>query len=102
MLPWSEFQKTILLDHVLVDATTGNRFPTVEAAIVSKYAALVSPFRHADKRDYDSGDMRRIIKANANKIDLEVLSGLAAQVWEGGGEEIKKYLELALVDKPFA
>ena len=102
MLPWSEFQKTILLDHVLVDAKSGNRIPTVEAAIVSKYAALVSPFRHVDKRDYDSGDIRRIMKANANKIDREVLSGLASQVWEGGGEEIKKYLELALEDKPFA
>jgi hypothetical protein len=101
MLPWSEFQKTILLDHVLIDPASGNRFPTVVAAIVAKYAALVSPFRDADKKDYDAGDMRRIMKANDSKIDRDALSSLANQVWEGGGAEILQYLELALKDQPF-
>jgi hypothetical protein len=101
MLPWGEFQKTILLHHVLIDPVSGNRIPTVVAAIVAKYAALVSPFRDPDKRDYDSGDMRRIMKANDCQIDREELSALANQVWEGGGEEIQRYLELALKDQPF-
>ena len=101
MLPWSEFQKTILLHHVLVDPASGNRIPTLVAAIVSKYAAFVSPYRDADKRDYDSGDMRRIMKANESQIDREVLSSLANQVWDGGGKEIKQFLELALKDQPF-
>lgn len=70
MLPWSEFQKTILLDHVLIDPESGNRIPTIEAAIVSKYAALISPHRNIDKREYDAGDMRRIIKANLTRHGL--------------------------------
>ena len=102
MLPWSEFQKTILLDHIIIDPKSGNRIPSVEAAIVSKYAAYVSPFRSVDKRDYDSGDMRRIMKANATRIDRASLAELAAQVWEGGSQEIIKFLELALLDKPFS
>ena len=102
MLPWSEFQKTILLDHVLIDPESGNRIPTVEAAIVSKYAALISPHRNIDKREYDAGDMRRIMKANSTRLHRDQLSSLAAQVWEGGGLEIVKYLELALADQPFS
>ncbi len=101
MLPWSEFQKTILLDHIVIDPVSGNRIPTVEAAIVSKYAAIVSPHRAWMDKQQDSIDMRRIMKANANKIDREALASLASQVWEGGGEEILRFLELALQDQPF-
>ena len=101
MLPWSEFQKTILLHHVLVDPASGNRIPTVVAAIVSKYAAVVSPHRAWMDKQQDSIDMRRIMKANDRKIDREALSSLANQVWDGGGEEIKQFLELALRDQPF-
>jgi hypothetical protein len=102
MLPCSEFQKTILLDHVLIDPESGNRIPTVEAAIVSKYAAVVSPHRDWMDKQQDSIDMRRIMKANSTRLDRDRLSSLAAQVWEGGGLEIVKYLELALADKPFS
>ena len=101
MLPWSEFQKTILLDHVLIDPASGNRFTTVVAAIVAKYAAVVSPFRAWMDKQQDAIDMRRIMKANDIRIDRESLSALANQVWEGGGEEILQYLELALGDQPF-
>lgn len=101
MLPWGEFQKTILLDHVLIDPVSGNRIPTVVAAIVAKYAAVVSPFRAWMDQQQDSIDMRRIMKANDRQIDREELSALANQVWEGGGEEIQRYLELALKDQPF-
>ncbi len=101
MLPWGKYQETILRDHVVVDDKTGHRIPTVEAAIVSKYAALVSPFRGVEKKEYDAGDLRRIIKANVSRIDREKLVALANEVWERGGEEILKFLELAVNDKPF-
>ncbi len=101
MLPWSQFQKTILLDHVIIDAATGHRIPTVEAAIVSKYAALVSPHRDWDKKEQDAVDLRRIIKANTNELDRERLSELASQVWENGHSDILQFCELALADKPF-
>jgi hypothetical protein len=53
-------------------------------------------------KQQDSIDMRRIMKANSTRLDRDRLSSLAAQVWEGGGLEIVKYLELALADKPFS
>lgn len=49
MLPWSKFQETILKDHVVINPETGHRIPTVEAAIVAKYAALISPHREWEK-----------------------------------------------------
>ncbi len=101
MLPWSEFQKTILLDHVVDDASTGHRIPTVEAAIVSKYAALISPHHDWDKKEQDAVDMRRIMKANIKVIDRERLAVLASQVWEQGGSDVLHFCELALADKPF-
>lgn len=101
MLPWSEFQKTILLDHVLQDPSTGHHIPTLEAALVSKYAALVSPYRDWEKKEYDAGDFRRMVKANVASIDQPGLSALAGQVWEGGSDDILKFVDLAQADKAF-
>ncbi len=101
MLPWSPFQKLILAEHVLIDSETNSRYPTVEAAIVSKYAPLVSPHRSPEKKAYDAGDLRRIIKANEKTIDRERLRALGDLVWEQGGTEVLHFIELALQDQPF-
>ena len=101
MLPWSKFQETILKDHVIIDAKSGHRIPTVEAAIVSKYAALVSPHRDLDKKEQDAVDMRRVMKANHISIRREILTALANEIWEKGGEEILQLLDLAIDGKPF-
>jgi hypothetical protein len=100
MLPWSKFQETILDQHVIVDPQAGSRYPTVEAALVSKYAALVSPHRSRDKKAYDAGDFRRIIRHNHDSINKQALKELADQVWEKGGEEILYFIELTLADQP--
>lgn len=100
MNPWSPFQETILKKHVLHDKTTQSRYPTLEAALASKYAALVSPNRGRDKKEYDAGDFRKIVRANHQRIDRESLAKLADQVWEQGGEEILKFIELTLTDQP--
>lgn len=101
MLPWSPFQETILKDYVQIDEETGGRYPTLEASIVAKYAAIVSPHRSLDKKMFDAGDLRRIIKANFDKIDRGTIKLLADQVWEQGGGELLSMLELAKEDKPF-
>ena len=101
MLPWSPFQETILQDYVVVDAQTGHRLPTVEAALVSKYASMVSPHRDRDKKEYDIGDFRRIVRANHDRLDATALDRLAGLVWENGAEEIKRFVAIALSDKPF-
>jgi hypothetical protein len=100
MNPWSPFQETILKEHVLHDKKTGSRYPTVEAALASKYAALVSPNRSRDKKEYDAGDFRKIVRANHERIDRESLSKLCNQVWEHGGDEVLRFIELTLTDQP--
>jgi len=101
MLPWSPFQELILKEHVIHDPETKSRYPTVEAAIVSKYAPLVSPHRSWDKKQQVAVDLRRIIRANHTSIDRDKLRTLAVLVWEQGGDELISFLDLALVDKPF-
>jgi hypothetical protein len=100
MLPWGKYQATILKEHVIVDPQANSRYPTLEAALVSKYAALVSPHRSREKKEYDAGDFRRIVRANHEQIDREKLTKLANQVWEQGGQEILSFIELTLADKP--
>ena len=101
MFPWGKFQETILRDHVLTDIATGHRYPTVEAAIVAKYAALISPSRNLDKKEQDASDLRRIILANHLELDLPAIQSLAGQVWESGSDEVLRFVDCALNEKPF-
>lgn len=101
MLPWSPFQETILKQYVVVDQQTGNRIPTIEAAIVAKYAAVLSPHRDWSRKQQDAVDLHRLIKTNHASVNHEALRRLAAEVWEGGGDEIGRFVDLALNDKPF-
>ena len=101
MFPASRFQQIILEQHVIIDPETKNRIPTVEAAIVAKYAALISPYRDWDKKQQDAVDLRRLIKTNQPDIDRQKLCALSNEVWEQGGQEILIFFDLALQDQPF-
>ncbi len=101
MQPWSKFQETILSQHVVIDEETQHRIPTLEAALVSKYAAMVSPHRDAGRREYDAGDFRRMVTANYKRIHRDELRRLADEVWEGGGAEIERFLEIAIEGRAF-
>ena len=99
MLPWSPFQEMILKEYVVVDEETGHRLPSVEAALVSKYASILSPHRVRDRKEQDAVDFRRIVRANHHRLDATALRRLAALVWERGGEEIGRFVEIALSDE---
>jgi len=101
MHPWSPFQELILKEFVVIDGPTGHRLPTLEAALVSKYAALISPFRDREKREYDAGDFRRLVRANEGQIRVDDLRRLAALVWERGADDIARFVQIALSDEPF-
>jgi hypothetical protein len=101
MHPWSPFQELILEEYVIVDAETGHRLPTLEAALVSKYAAVISPHRDREKREYDAGDFRRLVRANRDRMRRDDLRRIAALVWEGGADEIERFVQIALSDEPF-
>lgn len=101
MLPWAEFQQTILKDFVVIDKATKHRIPRLEAALVAKYAAMVSFMRSMDKKEYDAADFRRMVRANYELVDRDSLRRLAAQVWEDGADEIERFLEIAMSQKQF-
>ena len=101
MLPWSEFQQVILKEHVFVGEATGHRLPTLEAALVSKYAAMISLYRDREKKEYDAGDFRRLVRANYDRIDRPAVRRLADLIWKGADDEIDRFIELAPTDAPF-
>jgi hypothetical protein len=101
MHPWSPFQELILKEYVVVDEKTKHRLPALEAALVSKYAAMISPHRDRDKREYDAADFRRLARANRDQIRNEDLHRIAGLVWERGADEIERFIEIALSDEPF-
>ena len=102
MLPWAEFQQTILKEFVTTEKKTKHRIPTLEAALVAKYAAMVSAMRQFERKEQDAVDFRRIVRANCDLINRESLRRLAAQVWESGADEIERFLDIAMSNKPFA
>jgi hypothetical protein len=101
MHPWSPFQELILKEFVVVDEETQQRIPTIEAALVSKYASMLSPYRDRDKKEQDAVDFRRVARANHQLIRTDDLNRLAELVWEGGANDIDRFIEIALSDKPF-
>jgi len=99
MLPWPPFQEMILKEYVVVDEETGHHLPSVEAALVSKYASILSPHRVRDRKEQDAVDFRRIVRTNHHRLDATAPRRLAALVWESGGGEIGRFVEIALSDE---
>jgi hypothetical protein len=99
--PCSPFQELVLKEYVLVDEKTRHRLPTLEAAVVSKYAAIKSRNRAYVDKEQDKGDLRGLVKANRDGLREEDLRRLASLVWENGADEIRRFIELALADRPF-
>lgn len=101
MLPWAPFQDLILNEYVVVDPQTQHRLPNLDAAIVSKYASMISPYRDREKKEYGAGDSRRLVTANREQLKGEDLRRLGSLVWEYGGDEVERFNEIALTDAPF-
>jgi hypothetical protein len=72
-----------------------------QAALVSKYASMLSPHRDRDKKEQDAVDFRRLVRANRDRIRRDDLHRLAGLVWEGGAGDIDRFIEIALSDEPF-
>ncbi len=101
MLPWGKHQESILKEFVVVDQETGHRIPTLEAALASKYGAMVSSHRDWRKKQQDAVDFRNMVHANHEHIRVDDLKRLGNEAWDGGGEEIEQFFQLALDDLPF-
>jgi hypothetical protein len=101
MHPWASFQEVILKEFVVVEPKTKHRIPMVEAALVSKFASMLSPYRDRDKKEQDAVDFRRIVRANHDRLRMDELRRLAGMVWEGGASDVDRFLQIALTDAPF-
>ncbi len=101
MLPWTPFYMTILKSYVIIDKATGHSIPRIEAALVSKYAAMVSETRSLGKKTHDAGDFRHIVQASGKLIDIPSLRRLANEVWNGAADEIERFLDIAVNERPF-
>ncbi len=99
MKPEDEFYKEALRTGIRVGKT--HRVPTLEVAIASKYAAMISPNRVIEKKHLDAADFVSIVTTNYHQIDRDVLFSLGEMVKNGGGTEILKRIEDARAGKPF-
>jgi len=103
MLPWSQVNEAILNEkqYVVLDEETQHFIPTVEAALASKYAAMIADFREWDKKEQDAVDFRRIARANYDRADRAALRRLGDLIWDGGSAELERFLEIAQRDERF-
>ena len=101
MLPNDECQFAILRDHVIIDPETGHRKPTREAALASKYSAIVSLYREWIRKQQDAIDFRTIVLPLPELIDRDSVYQLGELIFEGAGAEILEFIQLAIENKPF-
>src|SRR5262249_32978494 len=82
----------VIFRHTLPVADT-HLIPDLEMALASKFAAMVSPNRNADKKMIDGGDFINVVRHNRADIDLRKLQRLADKVYPNGGAEILRMIE---------
>lgn len=58
------------------------------------------PAPHREKRQYNAGDFRRLVRVNHDRIRRQELRRLAAEVWEGAGDDIERLMRITLSDAP--
>jgi len=76
------------------------RVPRLEAALATKFAAMVGHYRPQEKRIQDGADFLSMVAANT-KIDLKLLAELAELIYPGAGAEAVKYVEDARAGRRF-
>jgi hypothetical protein len=70
-----------------------HRIPSLEMALVSKFAAMTSPNREQAKKLIDGGDFVDIVVSNLKKINRSKLRRLADKVYPDGGAEIIEMID---------
>jgi hypothetical protein len=91
MKPEDELYREVFKDPVPVGKT--HHVPNLEAAIASKYAAMISPNRTPEKKHLDAADFVSMVTTNYERIDRDVLFSFGEMVKNGGGAEILKRID---------
>ncbi len=87
----SVFRNCVLVEDYYV--------PNLEMALVSKYAAMVSPNRPVAKKYIDAGDFIDVVRNNQADLDLSKMRRLGDLVYKGGGAEIVKFVKDAIAGR---
>ena len=77
-----------------------HRVPDLEMALISKFAAMVSPHRQKSKKIIDAGDFADIVETHHKNIDRPKLVRLAEMVFSGGSAEVIKLVDDILAGRP--
>lgn len=86
MKPTQSVYKLVFRNIISVGST--HDIPDLEMALISKFAAMTSHHRVADRKMQDGVDFVKIVKHNRKKIDMPKLLRLADKVYPKGSEEI--------------
>ncbi len=89
--PLEPVYQTVFKNTIPVGDT--HRIPDLEMALVSKFAAMISPTRPEDKKYIDAGDFINMVRSNRDDIALEKLRRLGEAVYNGGGAEVVRFVE---------
>ncbi len=89
----------LVFRHTIAVADT-HEIPELEMALVSKFAAMVSPRRDVAKKFVDIGDFIDVVRHNRDDLDLRKLKRLADRVYPTGGGEIMQLVDDILAGRP--
>jgi hypothetical protein len=89
----------IVFRHTIPVGDT-HEIPNLEMALVSKFAAMVSPNRRWAKKHVDAGDFIDVVEFNRDNLDLKKLKRLADKVYPDGSAEIMQLVDDILAGRP--
>jgi hypothetical protein len=98
MKPTQKVYQMVFRHSVPVGAT--HAIPSLEMALISKFAALTSPHRERLRKMQDVTDFAVMTACNKDQIDLVKLRRMAEQVYPGGGSEIQQLIDDILAGRP--
>jgi len=97
MKPKHDIHAAVFENTVAVEKT--HMIPSLEMALASKFAAMVSPNRLMKKKYLDAADFSTIADANRERIDRDKARTLGELVYEGGGNDLVSLIEDALAGR---
>jgi hypothetical protein len=77
-----------------------HEIPSLEMALVSKFAAMVSPNRTRAKKILDASDFVDVVVHNRDQLDVQKLKRLGDRVYPGGGDEVLRFVADIDEDRP--
>lgn len=87
-----------VFDETIAVGTT-HRIPSLEMAMATKFAAMVSRHRAMERKYQDVADFLNMAKRNIEVLDYEKLSRFGELVFQGGGDQIMQMLDDLLNDR---